>query len=194
VVSELFERLLPLLVDETLAQVRALSLDGPLARLKLWYYDTHAPACYFLAHGITQRERQRMLDNDGREALYQIWDGTGSIEFEIGLSGASRPLLEQVYERMAYDPDEGGELQEGEYGESLSGVLAQMFARRLNEIDWAQYCAVTDDFIVYSQNGTDYGCYCYEDLCASVPTEKLDLLRSRRLMGPGEQYAYLPNT
>jgi hypothetical protein len=181
--ATLFDKLIPLLIDETLRAASQRTTDSPLARLKFWYYDTCAPQCYFLAHAITESERQTILDQRGRNALYDIWDGTGSIEFDIGIDESTPAfgLLARVYEFMCSPEDRH---------QQASRHLAQQLSRKLNELDWSSHCPVTDDFVVYAQNGTDYGCDCYEDLCASVPEAKLRLLRDRRLLGPDSDYDY----
>jgi len=182
----MFERdgcdpLIPILAKEVAAKLSKIARDVTISRLKIWYYDTHAPCCYFLGDVLTERGRAKCLAESGRNALYEIWDRVGSIEFGIGEDddSPSIPMLAKVYEMMCSDQDKD---------EQSSRILAQKLSWRLNETDWLQHGSVTDDFIVYAQNGTDSGCDTYEDLIESVPTQKIQMLRQRDLVGPGASY------
>ena len=187
---ELFDALVPLLVDEVLEKLSRLETDSPLCRLKFWYYDTCAPSCYYLAEGLTEVQRSQLLTDQGRNALYEIWDGgSGNVEFDLGgqPDSPTHSLLARVYSLMSSDDlDEMGQGHEGRR------ALVQKVALQLNAMDLSTKYSVTDDFVAYAQNGTDYGCDTYEDICASVPESKLELLRSRKLMGPGERYDERP--
>lgn len=179
--SDLIEELVPELSQATIEGMKELSLDSPIARVKFWYYDTSASECYFLADVLTLKEREELLASNGTDALEDIWNENGSKEFEVDGRGnpRSQELLVAYYKVLEQD-------------EKATQLLAQRLSWRLNETG-VDGVAVTDDFIAYAQNGTDYGCDCYEDLIASVPEAKLELLRARKLMGSGENYDYLPS-
>ena len=70
--------------------------------------------------------------------------------------------------------------------------LIQQVARDLNFTDWTRYCRVTDDFVVVPADGSQHYCDDYEDILASVPESRLELLRSRRVLGPPEHWDKLP--
>ena len=104
--NELFNALLPLLVDEVLENLSRLETDSPLCRLKFWYYDTCAPSCYYLAEGLTEVQRSQLLTDQGRNALYEIWDGgSGNVEFDLGgqPDSPTHSLLARVYSLMSSD-------------------------------------------------------------------------------------------
>ncbi len=96
-IDQLSSETVPALADEVCAAAIRLRISSPMFRLKFWYYDTHAPCCYFLAHGLTAAERDDILRYDGINAGYNIWDQTGLIEFDIGdlseRETPSRPLM-----------------------------------------------------------------------------------------------------
>jgi hypothetical protein len=59
----------------------------------------------------------------------------------------------------------------------------QRVATCLNRLDWRKYARVTDDFVVFSADGSHSFCDDYGEMVASVPSRKLDRLRSRSLLG-----------
>jgi hypothetical protein len=192
-VDRLIAEVVPILADEVFAIATRLRTPSPMFRLKFWYYDTCAPCCYFLAHGLTASERDDILRYDGINAGSNLWNRMGSIEFDVGdLSERETPskaLMAKAYEYMAMDSDERNAAGLTADALVMSRLIAQSLSWHLNQVKWQQVCSVTDDFIVYAQNGTDYGCDCYEDIVASVPGQKLELLRSRGFLGLGERYS-----
>jgi hypothetical protein len=192
-VDQLITEAVPILADEVCATAMRLRVSSPMFRLKFWYYDTHAPCCYFLAHGLTAADRDDSLRHDGINAGYNIWDQTGSIEFDIGdLSERETPskaFMAKAYEYMSMDRNERNAAGLTDDALVMSRLIAQRLSWHLNQLNWQKVCSVTDDFIVYAQNGTDYGCDCYEDIVASVPGQKLELLRQRGFMGQGDRYS-----
>ena len=189
-IQKLINDSLPIMVSEVLAHAKELKLSSPLARLKFWYYDTCAPKCYFIGSALTEADRVRILRDDGVNAAYNLWNGSGSIEITVGLKDESQctPYFAQAYEMMGLSAQERENANLSEQANEVSRLLAQALSRHLNKLDWSEVCSVTDDFIVYAQNGTDRGCDCYEDITASVPKQKLELLIARGLMGEGSNY------
>src|SRR5262249_11548387 len=59
----------------------------------------------------------------------------------------------------------------------------QRVAAGLNRLDWRKYASVTDDFVVFSADGSNSFCDDYGEMVASVPSRKLDRLRSQSLLG-----------
>ena len=112
------------------------------------------------------------------------------MEVTVGLKDESRckPYFAQAYEMMGLSVQERKIANLCEQANEASRLLAQALSRHLNELDWSEVCPVSDDFIVYAQNGTDRGCDGYEDLIASVPKQKLELLIARGFMGAGSAY------
>lgn len=195
-VDEFIASALPSMATEVVAQARRLRIDSPLCRLKFWYYDTCAPSCYLLGDALRAADRERIVATEGINAGDQLWDGSGPIEISVGLSDDSpcTSVLAKAYNAMCMDASELHAAGLPESAAYMSRWLAQSLSRYLNEPGWDTVCPVTDDFIVYAQNGTDYGCDCYEDIVASVPSEKLDLLRSRGFLGHGDYYSDIAAT
>lgn len=192
-VDQLISEAVPILADEVCAIAMRLRTSSPMFRLKFWYYDTCAPCCYFLAHGLTAVERDDILRHDGINAGYEIWDKTGSIEFDIGdlieRETHSKAIMAKAYMYMSMDRQERNAAGLTDDARVMSRLIAQRLSWHLNQLNWQNVCSVTDDFIVYAQNGTDYGCDCYEDMVASVPGQKLELLRQRGFLGQGARYS-----
>lgn len=191
-VDRLIAEAVPMLAAEVCTIAKRLRISSPMFRLKFWYYDTCAPCCYFMAHGLTASERDDILRHDGISAGYNIWDQTGSIEFQIGdfseQETPSKAIMAKAYAYMSMGREERKAAGLTDDALVMSRLIAQRLSWHLNQLDWQNVCSVTDDFIVYAQNGTDYGCDCYEDIVASVPRQKLELLRQRGFLGEGSRY------
>ncbi len=95
----------------------------------------------------------------------------------------------KAYEYMAMGTAERRAAGSTEAAGVMSRRLPSALSWHLNSIEWERGMQCYDDFIVYAQNGTDYGCNCYQDLVASVPGQKLELLRSRGFLGQGRRYS-----
>ncbi|MFN7735297.1 MAG: hypothetical protein ACK5O8_04210, partial [Pirellula sp.] len=151
-VDQLISESVPALADEVLAAAMRLRISSPMFRLKLWYYDTHAPCCYFLAHGLTVAERDDILRYDGINAGYNIWDQTGSIEFDIGdlseRETPSKPFMAKAYEFMSMDRSARNAAGLTDDALVISRLIAQRLSWHLNQLSWQNVCNVTDDFIV----------------------------------------------
>jgi len=173
--DSIINQLVPLLAEDTFSALANAHCDSPIVRLKLYYYDTHAPSCYLLGYALTETCRSSIMETDGPEALRNLWCDDKSVEVELGLSGERRmlQLLADLYDLMCES-------------ESLSRELATRLSIHLNSIKWPETVSTADDFVAYPTNGTDHGCDVYEDICNCVPAEKLSLWRSRGFLGEGE--------
>lgn len=176
--DRLIEQIIPLLTKELLELLAHASLASPIARLKIYYYDTHAPSLYLLGYALTVSDRHSIMANEGPRAVRKIWCDDRTIEVALGLSGDSRAKsqLDQLYELMA-----------AQKNATLSRRLATQLCISLNAMAWPDSIHVADEFIAYPTNGTDRYCDEYEDICASVPGEKLATLQELGLMGKGER-------
>jgi hypothetical protein len=157
--------------------------DTELCRLKLWYYDTSAPEYYFLAEPMRSTYRTELLQAKGQDALSYLWDNPdpGAKEFIIGdeTSPSARAFEEVNQWRRA---------EKLAVADERLRQFACDVCLKLNALHWPKYLKVTDDFIVYAQNGTDYGVDNYKDLIESVPIAKIERLRDNQLFGPGAEY------
>ena len=66
--------------------------------------------------------------------------------------------------------------------------MVQRVAARLNHLGWAEYAPVTDDFVVFAADGAHEFCDDYGEMVASVPAERVELLRSRGQLGTQRWY------
>lgn len=66
--------------------------------------------------------------------------------------------------------------------------MVQRVAAQLNRMRWVEYALATDDFVVFAADASHTFCADYEEMTASVPTERIELLRSRRMLGTREWY------
>lgn len=173
--DRIIDELVPLLAEDTFSALGNAHSDSPYVRLKLYYYDTHAPSCYLLGYALTDAGRSSIMGSDGPGALRNIWCDDKNVEVELGLSGAPRllQLLADLYDLMGND-------------ESLSRELATRLSMHLNAVKWPEIVSIADDFVSYPANGTDHGCDVYEDIRNSVPAKKLSLWRSRGFLGKDE--------
>src|SRR5579872_2776905 len=143
-----FGALLPLLVDEIPRAVGVVAKGEPICRIILWYYDTSAPCCYFLADAIPASHSGRVA---GRFYLQNHSpEGAKRIEAMIGHDPAlpSFSLFAQVYQLLC---------TKGQMDAAFERfrTFAQSLALELNGVDWSPHCCVTDDFVIYPLNGTD---------------------------------------
>ena len=67
----------------------------------------------------------------------------------------------------------------------------QRVCQRLNQLDWTTIRSVTDDFVVFPADGSHTFYDDYGDLVASVPPERIELLRKRAYLGPADRLPQL---
>jgi len=98
-------------------------------------------------------------------------------DIELGLDGSSQigEQFAQVYELLCDN--------ESQYMVPFRAML-QKVCRALNEKDWRDVCAVTDDFVVVPAGGSVHFGDDYVDIVQSVSIARLDLLRSHGLGVP----------
>jgi hypothetical protein len=61
--------------------------------------------------------------------------------------------------------------------------MVQRVATRLNCLSWKEYVPVTDDFVVFPADASHTFCADYDEMMASVPADRIELLRSRKMLG-----------
>ena len=61
--------------------------------------------------------------------------------------------------------------------------MVQRVSARLNDLPWSEYAPTTDDFVVFAADASHTYCADYEEMLASVPADRIELLRSRRMLG-----------
>jgi hypothetical protein len=178
-----FKRLAPLLVEAIPPAVATRKPPRPLCRLRVYYYDTHAPCTYLLLQPATARWRDKLLAQHGQRGPEFFWlsteDGGDLPGIDFEGRGEITELFGQVYDLLCDNEDR--------YMVPFREMV-QRVCRTLNGTDWPSVCAVTDDFFVVPADGSMHFGDDYPDIVRSVPASRLKLLRSRGL-GPPEDWA-----
>jgi hypothetical protein len=177
--SRIEERLVALIPSH----VAALGIREPVYCLRNWYYGTDMLPTERVPTLMLPKEstRQRVLSARGPKAPHYLWcaDELSSREHSY-LGGIEDEELSALC-RKWYDQDWGRRPET----EELRPIreMAQRVSAQLNRIAWHRYAPVTDDFVVFPADGSHTFCGDYEEMLASVPVERLDLLRARKLLG-----------
>lgn len=186
--EKLFEDFVPKLVKSIPAYVAQISADAPLAIVRLRFYDTHAPYCYLAFSYFTVPDRLEVLRDPEtvRFGPSVLWDSCEDRGPLARLEFPSKPptdsaeqevasLFQSVYALMCKD--------EEKYVSAFRAML-QKVCLQLNQIDWMQYCTVSNDFVIVPSDGSARYWDDNNDILASVPTQRLDLLRDRGFVDP----------
>jgi hypothetical protein len=178
-----------LLVSHIPKVVKAAKLREPVYCLRIWYNGTDSleTAVPWLML-VKESTRKSFIRKHGKKAPYYIWcadeatndESTNTVQsFNVQID--NEELVKQYglwYEHLC-DLDDDEELQPFR-------EMSQRVAAKLNTLDWSAIVPVTDDFVVFPADGSHTFCDDLGDLNASVPEERLNLLRSRNLLGPAE--------
>ena len=192
-----FERLAPLLVAAIPQAVASLKLGKPICAVRIYYYDSHAPSTYLLLRTVSAERRDQIVASKGRDAPFTLWSsgedcGDGQVELPTDPPRREDKLIAQLFAEV-YDQLCGDEDDAEEQTMIAFRAMLQQVSRELNVRDWYRCCPVTDDFIVAPADGSQHFADDYEDLAQGVPPERLELLRSRRLLGPdAERWDQVP--
>jgi hypothetical protein len=189
------QALAPLLVEAIPQAIASLKPTRPIAVVRISYYNTCAPSTYLSLRTVSAECRARVLASKGRNAPFYLWSsgeecGDGNIDIppEEPSDAGYKPIAElcaQVYDLLCEDEKEDEHM-------GLFRQMIQQVALQLNSRDWKPICPVTDDFVVTAADGSQHFADDYEDLVNSIPADRLALLRSRGLLGPGENWDQLP--
>ena len=173
-----------LLVSNIPKVVKAANLREPVYCLRIWYNgtDSDETAVPWLML-VKESTRKSFISKHGKKALYYIWaadeaTSTGQ-SFDVQIANNELVELYGVWYDHLCDLDDDEELQPFR-------EMTQRVAAKLNTLDWAAIVPATDDFVVFPADGSHTFCDDLGDLNASVPAERLNLLRSRNLLGPAE--------
>ena len=175
------EELLVSLAPGAVAAIRD-EIVEPVYSLRIWYHGTDSygdlsPSLMLPRESI---RRERLLTK-GRQAPHHIWcadelTGIGTA-YWADLNNARVSELCSIW---------FGQLTVAlEEREGLLPVreAVQLACQRLNAIDWRRYASITDDFIVFPADASHTFCNDYDEMIASVPAEKIERLRSQKMLG-----------
>ena len=182
---EILDRLEDLLTAAIPLRVKAIRISEPVYCLRIWYKGTDS-----LPEDRTpslmlpkQAWRERMLAEKGEGAPHYIWaaDEIDTFRDMVYFAEIGDPAIERiVFDWYAQMPDR--ELPDDNDLLPLRDMVRRV-AARLNEFQWSKYATVTDDFVVMAADGSHSFVDDFGDMEASVPRERIDQFRSRRLLG-----------
>jgi hypothetical protein len=189
--ADVFERLEYRLIDAIPRAIAANGFNEPVCCMRVYYYDTHAPCTYLLLKPVSDAYRSKLLADAGKNALYYLW-ASGEAKGELQAVELSADytdletagLLNNVYSLLCEDNDDSTMPK-------YRAVL-QRVCRQLNCLSWDHVCQVTDDFVVVPADGSQYFADDSSDIVDSIPADRLELLRSRGLLGPGRAWDRRP--
>lgn len=183
--KDVFDKIQSLLISTIPETIGSLEFDGPLCVLRIYYYDTHAPYTYLDFRCITAAERQKVLDEQGKDALLHIWAAGEECGVRPCVALPNDPPATVVDEhlRTLFATVFDQLLEDEEVGMRCFRSALQSVSRRLNALNWTSVCTVTDDFVIAPADGSQFFCDEYDDLTNSIPVDKLELLRARGFFG-----------
>ncbi len=179
--AALQERLIELIPQ----RVGALGIGEPVYCLRVWYYGTdvggdRVPSLMLCPDAA----RRRVLAEKGDVAPHYLWCAdevcVGAYTAEI-----NDPTVSDLC-RLWYQRPWGRRPEEVELRPFRE--MVQRVAARLNDLPWSEYAPTTDDFVVFAADASHTYCADYEEMLASVPAERIELLRSRRMLGNSNWY------
>jgi hypothetical protein len=185
--DELLSRIEALLISHVPRCVKAENIPEPVYSLRIWYHgsDTCGPDRTPGLMLPKESWRARKLAEKGDEAPHYIWcadelDGQGtSIWPEINdesLIGFCRQWYALRYSELDDGMTEAEALRP--FREAMWRVCS-----RLNEVDWASLAAVTNGFVVFPADWSHAFVDDDAEIQASISRDRIELLRSRRLLG-----------
>jgi hypothetical protein len=177
-------------------RVKALAINEAVYCLRIWWYGTDMPGDRTPSLTLAKESyRQLMVAVKGDKAPYYIWSADEIDSFDDREASAFRaeianpPTAKLVASWYAQMPDRG-------WPDDADLIPLQTMVRRvatrLNRLRWADYASVTDDFVVMAADGSHSLIDVYGDMLASVPQERIEQLRSRRLLGTDPWWSLVP--
>lgn len=171
--------------------VSACELAEPAYCLRVYYDSIDMPEETYATRLRLLKESARVqaVAARGRNAPDGIWmaDNTDDSDLHgpnifLRNDPQTRQICSDIYQRILRDEDEAlRELRQ----------TIQRVCRQLNQLDWVAVRSVTDDFVVFPADGSHTFYDDYGDLMASVPAERIELLRQRGYLGPPDNPAQL---
>ncbi|AMV20806.1 hypothetical protein [Planctomyces sp. SH-PL14] len=178
-VSDVLRRIEAILIETIPAAIQAARLSEPVYCLRIWYNgtDSDSDAIPWLMP-VKEVTRQAILKKAKGRFPEGIWlaDELTNVGQAFNVDIKNAELTEQYglwYEHLAEQDDEE-DLQ-------LFREMVQRVSAALNRLDWSALAPVTDDFVVFPADGSHTFGDDLEDLRASVPADRLQLLKSRKL-------------
>lgn len=186
----LFAQLERRLIDVIPQVVGACDMAATAYCLRVYYDSLDAPEDDYATRLrlIAVAVREQAIASRGKNAPDGIWmaDNTDGDDESRNIflkhDPQTRRICGEIFPLLAKDEDVA--LRELRH-------TIQSVCRNLNSLNWRSLRAVTDDFVVFPADGSHTFYDDYGDLTASVPPERLELLRERGHLGPSDNLAQL---
>jgi hypothetical protein len=172
--------------------VRAIGIEEPVYCLRIWYYGTdtvgdRTPSLMLPKESVRKQlaqEKGPRLPNYlwGADELHQDW------RFDARIKDATAIYLcRQWFEHSPNDEE-----SETEELRPLR-EMTQRVAKRLNEFPWQQAIPVTPDFVVFAADASHTFNDDYGEMTASVPAQRIELLRKNGWLADDPWWSFDPN-
>lgn len=214
--QDVFEQLLPLLVEAIPRAVASHDVPKPICAVRVYYYDTCASSTYLTLRTISAELRATLVAQHGWNAPYALWSSgeeerDGDIEFGWTLNSETAAHYPKVRPYCGHDVHEYAAYTDPRIVQLFAEVYSQLseandmtqyvqmlrsVCRTLNAKDWHQFGEVTDDFVIAPADGDQHfgGDEDYNDLIESVGKDRVDMLRDRGFLGPSKtEWSCLPD-
>lgn len=174
------------------AAIGRLKVAEPAYAAFLWYDDSStlpSQICPTFGVGTTSLKKACAEQSaDYRDGFIDcLWRPNQVLEEKLVTGGFEDQSLsrncQKAYRLMWAANTTGKPLSELEEEAELLGPFRSMMhwvALRLNDLDWSKILPTTNDFVVTT--GDYIGYWLLEDMAASIPPMKFELLRKRRLL------------
>jgi hypothetical protein len=172
------ERLVTLIPN----RVKALGIREAVYCLRIWYYGTdtvgdRTPTLMLPKESL----RRRLVAKKGPKVPHYLWCADELTHIDWAYTVEIKDATVGDLCRKWYDYPWGRHPETEELRPARE--MVQRVAKRLNILPWAKHVPVTDDFVVFAADGSHTFCNDYEEMQASVPNERIELLRTRRFLG-----------
>jgi hypothetical protein len=163
-------------------RIKALDIREPVYCLRVWYYGTdtdgdRVPSLMLAKESV----RRKLVSEKGAEAPHYLWCADEPTQPGWVYNAEIKDATVSALCRRWYDQPWGHRSETKELRPFRE--MVQRAAARLNGLAWREYAPVTDDFVVFAADASHTFCADYEEMLASVPAERVELLRSRRMLG-----------
>jgi hypothetical protein len=171
--------------------VGACEMSEPAYCLRVYYDSIDTPEEDYATRLrlLKASVREQAVATRGNRAPDGIWmaDNTDDSDIHgpnifLKHDPQTRQICSEIFQRILKDED--AMLRE------LRRTI-QRVCRQLNQLHWTTVRSVTDDFVVFPADGSHTFYDDYGDLVASVPPERIELLRQRGYLGPADRLAQL---
>lgn len=168
-------------------RVKAIGIQEPVYCLRIWYYGTdtggdRVPSLMLVKESV----RRRRIAEKGANVPHHLWSADELTEPSGVYTAEFKDAILAKLCRQWYDQPWG----EKPETEELLPIreMVQRVATRLNGLPWDKHVPVTNDFVIFAADASHTFSDDYGEMLASVPRERVELLRSRGFLGTRDWY------